>query len=367
MARRRKNAGDGGLGLVLILLVMAFGVIVAVVGFLFQLAATAALYALPLAVGIALLALRDVGRHPPALSDPAGFHDGGIARSVAKLLGEKEAWTRRRREQYGRGSLEGLHLTKGSGETRFDTRGRLGRELNATLDAAETALLRIEGAVRDARLRVGADIPPWRAEFEGWVRRYAVKLAVLHGLVAFGVATVVLYVWSLARPDAAYAAQGFLLWDPLPPRVLISPLVGAAVLAYATFAVALRVHRRRLPERIDRDRAAAWLHLEARWSPHTDADDYFVADRSEIPRDEERTERRREAQQTPPDPSWHEVLGVAATASEGEIKTAYREAIKGYHSDRVATLGPKLRALAEEESKRINVAYDAARKARGFR
>ncbi|WP_243903459.1 J domain-containing protein [Methylobacterium sp. J-070] len=345
---------------------MAFSAIVAVVTFLFQFAVTAAFYALPLAAGITLVILREVDGRSPALPDPGDFDDAAASRMVAKLLGQQQHWAMRHRDQHDRGSREGLHLTRGSGETRFDTRGRLGRELNASLDEAEAAVLRIEDAIRETRFDVGSGLPEWRSGFELWTRRYAVKLSILHAVVAFGIATVVLYVWSLARPDAAYAAQDVLLWDPLPSRVLISPMVGASLLAYATFAVALRVHRRRLPDRIDDDRARGWLHLEAKWSPHTDADDYFETDRSETTRDGGQSERREEARQ-PPEPPWHEVLGVSATASEAEIKTAYREAIKGYHSDRVASLGPKLRVLAEEESKRINVAYDAARKARGFR
>ncbi len=70
MARRRKSADDGGFGLILVLLLMALGVIVTVLTFLFQLAITAAFYALPLAVVAALVILREVGTTPPALPDP---------------------------------------------------------------------------------------------------------------------------------------------------------------------------------------------------------------------------------------------------------------------------------------------------------
>ena len=366
MARRKKDASDGGLGLIFVLGAVAFSTIVAVITFLFQFAVTTAFYAMPLAVGVALFIFRGVDGRSPALPDPDDFDDRAASRTVAKLLGQQQHWAMRYRDEHDRGSREGLHLTKGSGETRFDTRGRLGRELNANLEEAEEAVLRIDGAIRETRLVVGSDLPAWHSEFELWTQRYAIKLAVLHALVAFGIGTVVLYVWSLARPDAAYAGQDVLLWDPLPPQVLISPLVGASLLAYGTFAVALRVHRHRLPDRIDDDRARGWMHLEAKWSPHTDADDYFETESMGATREKGRSERREDTRQ-PSDLPWQEILGVSATASEAEIKAAYREAIKGYHSDRVASLGPKLRALAEEESKRINVAYDAARKARGFR
>jgi hypothetical protein len=51
------------------------------------------------------------------------------------------------------------------------------------------------------------------------------------------------------------------------------------------------------------------------------------------------------------------VLGVPSTATAEEIKSAFRKRMQEYHPDRVAPLGVRLRALAEEETKRINRAY----------
>lgn len=51
------------------------------------------------------------------------------------------------------------------------------------------------------------------------------------------------------------------------------------------------------------------------------------------------------------------VLGVALGASRQEMRTAYREKISQYHPDKVAALGPELKALAEEKTKEINRAY----------
>jgi curved DNA-binding protein CbpA len=55
------------------------------------------------------------------------------------------------------------------------------------------------------------------------------------------------------------------------------------------------------------------------------------------------------------------VLGVSAGATPEEIKSAYRAAVKSYHPDLVAGLGRKLRLVAAEEIKRINLAYAEAR------
>ena len=53
----------------------------------------------------------------------------------------------------------------------------------------------------------------------------------------------------------------------------------------------------------------------------------------------------------------HQILGVGVNASIDEIKKAYRKRMLEYHPDRTAGLGEKLRALAEEEAKKINHAY----------
>jgi uncharacterized membrane-anchored protein len=73
-----------------------------------------------------------------------------------------------------------------------------------------------------------------------------------------------------------------------------------------------------------------------------------------------------EPNQNAPSPSthkrnWWEVLGVSASATDDEISSAYKQAIRQYHPDKVATLGPEIRAVAETKSKEINEAYRAAR------
>lgn len=52
----------------------------------------------------------------------------------------------------------------------------------------------------------------------------------------------------------------------------------------------------------------------------------------------------------------YQVLGVSETASETEIKNAYRELAKKYHPDNYA--GSPLADVAEQKMKEINEAYD---------
>lgn len=74
------------------------------------------------------------------------------------------------------------------------------------------------------------------------------------------------------------------------------------------------------------------------------------------------------AEDPPPgedEPAWATVLGVGPDAGMDEIRRAYQRRIGEYHPDKVATLGPELKALAERKSQEINVAYERARRARG--
>lgn len=64
--------------------------------------------------------------------------------------------------------------------------------------------------------------------------------------------------------------------------------------------------------------------------------------------------------------AWHEVLGVAATATPDEIKDAYRALMSQYHPDKVASLGEELQVLAERKSKEISAAYREGMGAHGI-
>lgn len=68
-----------------------------------------------------------------------------------------------------------------------------------------------------------------------------------------------------------------------------------------------------------------------------------------------RTRSQTEENQGPADP--YTVLGISRTASEEEIKKAYRKLVRQYHPDKVAHLGDEFKALAEERFKQIQQAY----------
>ena len=59
-----------------------------------------------------------------------------------------------------------------------------------------------------------------------------------------------------------------------------------------------------------------------------------------------------------PDRSWFSVLEVSRSATIDEIKEAYKLKIKQNHPDRVHGMAPMFRELAEDETKKLNAAYE---------
>ena len=59
------------------------------------------------------------------------------------------------------------------------------------------------------------------------------------------------------------------------------------------------------------------------------------------------------------------ILGIEPGASQAEIHSAYKNKAKMYHPDRVASLAPEVREMAELRMKEINAAYGELKRRRG--
>lgn len=64
--------------------------------------------------------------------------------------------------------------------------------------------------------------------------------------------------------------------------------------------------------------------------------------------------------------SNNKILGITPSATDEEVKKAYRKMAIKYHPDKVATLGEDVQKAAEEKFKTISQAYEAICKERGI-
>ena len=64
--------------------------------------------------------------------------------------------------------------------------------------------------------------------------------------------------------------------------------------------------------------------------------------------------------------SAYAVLEISPSASDDEVKAAYRRMAMKYHPDKVATLGAEVQKAAEEKFRKIQEAYETIKKERGM-
>jgi len=67
-----------------------------------------------------------------------------------------------------------------------------------------------------------------------------------------------------------------------------------------------------------------------------------------------------------PSQTPYEILGINPGADKKDIQTAYKQAIKKYHPDKLSHLGKEFSDLANEKFLKIQKAYDALMKAHKF-
>lgn len=63
----------------------------------------------------------------------------------------------------------------------------------------------------------------------------------------------------------------------------------------------------------------------------------------------------------------YKILGISPSATNEDVKKAYRKMAVKYHPDKVATLGEDIQKAAEEKFKTISQAYEAICKERGMK
>ena len=64
--------------------------------------------------------------------------------------------------------------------------------------------------------------------------------------------------------------------------------------------------------------------------------------------------------------SAYKILEISSSASDSEVKKAYRKMAVKYHPDKVAHLGKEIQKTAEEKFKAVNNAYQQLKKGRNI-
>ena len=60
------------------------------------------------------------------------------------------------------------------------------------------------------------------------------------------------------------------------------------------------------------------------------------------------------------------MLGIEKTATDDEVKKAYRRLAMKFHPDKVEGLGEEVKKNAEQQFREINEAYETIKKQRGI-
>jgi hypothetical protein len=351
MARRRKQSGGftDSMFYVCVFIFVALLVIL-----------TAGFYFYPvLCIGL-MIPSTFMGAKPPTLPDPDKLvdveGDREIESQLRKLWGIHDEF----RRLHSKASALGIDSTSSSDGMRYDRRKRDGKLINAELDDVELRLKEAMYQIMSTRMRLLGAIPDWRGPFERWVGCRAWSLAARLSLLIALLSIAGMMVATRDYPgDIAWLASigefasGRLLWRPLRPDLLAVMMTGVLA-GYTSLFVSRPFFRNRLKRSGDVGTMLRLAALEERLNPDQ-IDEYDPDGAGEEP-EEERSQSER----------WWTVLGVAADAAVEDIKAAYRNAIQGYHSDKVTHLGDKLKVVAESESRRLNRAYETAKAERGF-
>jgi hypothetical protein len=303
----------------------------------------ALLAAMPVALALYLNCRSRAGQIRPAFS--LGKLEA-IECERAMLLYKKAAWRRqeihRQREPARGGWRAWWH-------GRSDFKKRYGQELDE-----------LERYARDLRATIirlrGRPI----RRYKSWIHLVSSHSALGRSLGCYSVVLALLAAsFYVLEPSWAPADfDTFVLWPGLEGRLLLANWMALSLATAAT--PLLYVIRRRQMYR------QHVLHIRVLSELAATDPDRLMEQRhgdGESPEDaaEAAAENAHEARLAVVEVSnWFDVLGVASSATIDDIRQAYKLLVKQNHPDRVHSMAPAFKQLAEAETKKLNIAYAEA-------
>ncbi|WGD53766.1 J domain-containing protein [Bradyrhizobium sp. CB1650] len=215
-------------------------------------------------------------------------------------------------------------------EDRFENRSNLGQGLNRSIEAGLAEIEELDEHIErlaDPGLR---RFLAWRNDYIAWCELGRYRGAVLGAVLGTIAGLVVLEVFD-AAPSTVFV-----------PNFIGPTIVYSLLFGWVGALLGLFLGRRHLATRAEAEIEA----MEAA-ADDTQTEEHIVA-------------------ATMPDEDWHEILGVAADASNDDIRQAYKAAIRRSHPDFVANMSENIQQAAVGETQRINDAYRRAKELRGF-
>ncbi|MEH2589824.1 J domain-containing protein [Bradyrhizobium sp. AZCC 1721] len=248
---------------------------------------------------------------------------------------------------YRTGASNGLSLTSKSNGTRFDKRKSLGRALNAALDDAASKIFEYQSLRITYEERRQALKRKYYNQVKKWARPKAANVSNWVGAIGLCLA-----LFASLTTGIGDLASNVVVANPYnaKPGLIAGFIVGALGYGIAYF-VTMRTKMAESNYSAKYEERAAFLaklDADARETVNEEATEWDVGGQAE------------------PAEDWHTVLNIGVDATVDQIKAAYREAMKQYHPDNFEGRGQKIKDLANQETRRINAAFEAARDARQF-
>jgi hypothetical protein len=231
-------------------------------------------------------------------------------------------------------------LLSGSSSHRAEADGEAFADLQALAAHLRAALVRLNRQPLD-RLR-------------SWIHllstRFAVGYAVGAYLVGFALLMAAAALSERWIDPSASSGITLLLWCPLGPLVCANVVsIGFATLAGPAVYLLQRIHLCRL-YRVEflvlKDLRCAEPQQDIRQVESDERDQNMTGEVAAITPAERR--------------AWFEIFGLSPSASQQELRKAYKTLIKQNHPDRVHGMSPAFIKLAEAETRRLNAAYREA-------